>query len=124
MSSMSSFVNGIIAGAGAVLVIMSVAFLQMTSPLEGVMGFTTTEIRVAILLGAIVCAVAVGYEFYSKKEKEQGKLDETKDLGIEKEKIEKTQKTAKIQDLESRLDKAEKEIQENTQSKDTVSKDE
>jgi len=41
--------------------------------------------------------------------------DETKDLGIEKEKIEKTQKTAKIQDLESRLDKVEKEIQEYTQ---------
>ncbi|GFN40523.1 MAG: hyaluronan mediated motility receptor [Marine Group I thaumarchaeote] len=51
-------------------------------------------------------------------------IDEIKDLGIEKEKIEKTQKTAKIQDLESRLDKVEKEIQKNTQSKDTVSKDE
>ena len=58
--SMVSFVNGIIAGAGAVLAIMSVAFVQMVSPLEGVMGFTSTEIRVAILLGAIVCAVAIG----------------------------------------------------------------
>ena len=66
--SMLSFVNGIIAGAGAVLAIMSVAFIQMTAPLEGVMGFTTTEIRVAVLLGGIVCAVAVGYEFYRKKE--------------------------------------------------------
>lgn len=36
------------------------------------MGFTSTEIRVAILLGGIVCAVSVGYEFYRKKEtKEQ-----------------------------------------------------
>ena len=67
-NSLSSFVNGIIAGAGAVLAIMSVAFLQMTAPLEGVMGFTTTEIRVAILLGGIVCAAAIGYEFYNRKE--------------------------------------------------------
>ena len=67
-NSLSSFVNGIIVGAGAVLAIMSVAFLQMTAPLEGVMGFTTTEIRVAILLGGIVCAAAIGYEFYNRKE--------------------------------------------------------
>ena len=67
-NSLSSFVNGIIAGSGAVLAIMSVAFLQMLSPLEGTMGVTTTEIRVAILLGGIVCAVAVGYEFYNRKE--------------------------------------------------------
>lgn len=66
-----SFVNGIIAGAGAVLAIMSAAFVQMVSPLEGVMGFTSTEIRVAILLGGIVCAAAVGYEFYRKKETEE-----------------------------------------------------
>ena len=67
-NSLSSFVNGIIVGSGAVLAIMSIAFLQMTAPLEGVMGFTTTEIRVAILLGGIVCAAAIGYEFYSRKE--------------------------------------------------------
>ena len=66
--SMLSFVNGIIAGAGAVLAIMSAAFVQMVSPLEGVLGFTTIDLRVAILLGAIVCAAAVGYEFYRKKE--------------------------------------------------------
>ena len=67
-SSKSSFVNGILAGAGAVLAIMSVAFVQMVSPLEGLMGYTSTETRVAILLGGIVCAVAIGYEFYRKKE--------------------------------------------------------
>ena len=68
---MASFVNGIIAGAAAVLALMSVAFVQMVSPLEGVMGFTSTEIRVAILLGGIVCAAAVAYEFYRKKETEE-----------------------------------------------------
>ena len=69
--SMLSFVNGIIAGAAAVLALMSVAFVYMVAPLEGVMGFTSTEIRVAILLGGIVCATAVGYEFYRKKETEE-----------------------------------------------------
>jgi len=82
-NSMSSFVNGIIAGAGAALAIMSVGFLQMTGPLEGVMGFVTTEIRVAILLGGIVCAAAVGYEFYSKKQKKE-KQGETKDQELKK----------------------------------------
>ena len=84
--SMSSFVNGILAGAGAVLAIMSVAFVRMTAPLEGVMGFTTTEIRVAILLGGIVCAVAIGYEFYRKKQEKDQKALHQKDDEIEKEK--------------------------------------
>lgn len=51
-NSLSSFVNGIIAGAGAVLALISVALLQMVGSLEGVMGFTTTETRIAILLAA------------------------------------------------------------------------
>ena len=119
--SISSFVNGVIAGAGIALALMSYGFLQFVEPLENIQGVTTTELRVAIFLGGLVCAVAVGYEFYSKKQKKE-KQGETKDLGIEKEKIEK---------LESRLGQVEKEIQdethkiqENTQSKDTISKDE
>ena len=83
--SMSSFVNGLLAGAGAVLAIMSAVFVRMTAPLEGTMGFTTTEIRVAILLGGIVFAVAVGYEFYRKKQ-EKDQKPQQKDDGIEKEK--------------------------------------
>jgi len=93
----------------------------MTAPLEGMMGFTTTEIRVAIFLEGIVCAVTVGYEFYSKKQKKE-KQGEAKDQGIEKEKLEK---------LESRLEQIEKEIQdetdkiqEDTQREDKVRKDE
>ena len=67
-NSLSSFVNGLIAGSGAVLAIMSVGYLQMLGPLEGTMGLTTTEIRVGIILGGLVCAAAIGYEFYSRKE--------------------------------------------------------
>ena len=92
MTSLSSFINGIIAGAGAVLAIMSAAFVQMVSPLEGVAGFSSTEIRVAILLGGIVFAVAVGYEFYSKKETKS--LSETKPDRVEEKP--KTQKKETI----------------------------
>ena len=69
MSSESklSFINGMIAGAGISLAIMSIAFLKMTGPLEGKMGFSTTEIRVAIFLGFIVFTIAVLYEIYRKK---------------------------------------------------------
>jgi len=60
---------------------MSAAFLQYVGPLENVQGVSTTEIRVAILLGGIVFAVAVGYEFYSKKETKS--LSETKPDRVE-----------------------------------------
>ena len=64
--SLPSFVNGILGGAGAVAV-MAVAFMQLVGKYEGVMGVTTAEMRVAIILGGIVCAAAVGYEFYRKR---------------------------------------------------------
>ena len=74
----ASFVNGLIAGAGAVLAIMSYGFLQFVGPLENIRGVTTTELRIAILLGGIVCAVAVGYEFYQKKETSKQPEQQTK----------------------------------------------
>lgn len=63
-----SFINGLIAGAGIALAIMSYGFLLYIAPLENLQGVSSTEIRVAILLGGIVAAVAIGYEFYTKKE--------------------------------------------------------
>ena len=74
----ASFVNGLIAGAGAVLAMMSYGFLQFVGPLENIRGVTTTELRIAILLGGIVCAVAVGYEFYQKKETSKQPEQQTK----------------------------------------------
>ncbi len=62
--SVPSFVNGILAGAGALVAIMAFSFTQLVGKYEGVMGITTVEMRVAIILGGIVCATAVGYEFY------------------------------------------------------------
>jgi len=68
MSCMPSFVNGLIAGAGVALALMSFGFLQFIAPLENIQGVSSTEIRVAIMLGGVVTAVAIAYEFYSKKE--------------------------------------------------------
>ncbi len=62
-----TFVNGIIAGAGAVVAVMSFFFMQLVSKYQGIMGVSTREMSVGIILGAIVCAAAVGYEFYRKK---------------------------------------------------------
>lgn len=62
-----SFVNGVIAGAGAVVAVMSFAFMQLVGRFEGVMGVTTVEMRAAIILGGIVCAAALGYEFYRRR---------------------------------------------------------
>lgn len=82
--SLLSFINGVIAGAGAVLALMSAAFLQFVGPLENVQGINTTEIHVAIFLGGIVCTVAVGYEFYSKKEPKSLGQEKTVNLSEEK----------------------------------------
>jgi len=76
-----SFINGLIAGGGAVLAVMSFGFLQFFGGLENVQGVSTTELRVAILLGGIVAVVSIAYEFYSNKkpnneETEKKKLDE------------------------------------------------
>ena len=79
----SSFVNGLIAGAGIVLALMSFGFLQYIAPVENQQGISSTEIRVAIMLGGIVTAVAIGYEFYSKKEEKkqnESKSNEPKDI--------------------------------------------
>ena len=79
MSSNSnlSFINGLIAGAGAVLALMSYGFLQFVGGLEYIQGVTTTELRVAIILGGIVSAVAIGYEFYNKKKPVKEQIEET-----------------------------------------------
>ena len=79
MSSESklSFLNGLIAGAGAVLALMSYGLLQFLAGMENIQGITTTEVRVAILLGALVSAVAIGYEFYNKKKPVKEQIEET-----------------------------------------------
>ena len=101
----ASFVNGVLAGAGAVLAFMSYGFLQYVAPLENIQGVTTTEIKIAILLGGLVCAVAMGYEFYGKKDKPK------KESKIEKIQDQDPAKETKKEDIiaETKLDKSQDE---------------
>ena len=71
--SNSSFVNGLITGAGIALALMSFGFLMYIAPLENQQGVSSTEIKVAIILGGVVAAVSVGYEFYTRKQEKQSK---------------------------------------------------
>jgi len=107
----ASFVNGIIAGAGAVLAFMSYGFLQYVGPLENIQGVTTTELRVAILLGGIVCAVAVGYEFYSKKDKpkKESKIEKIQDEDLTETKEDKINETKDDIIAETKSDKSQDE---------------
>ena len=79
--SNSSFVNGLIAGAGIALAVMSIGFLQYIAPVENQNGVSSTEIRVAILLGGLVAAASIGYEYYTKKQ--ESKNDKPKDSEIQ-----------------------------------------
>ena len=80
--SNSSFVNGLVAGAGIALAVMSYGFLQYIAPIENQQGVSSTEIRVAIMLGGIVAAVSIGYEYYSRKE-EKKQTNESDDIEAE-----------------------------------------
>jgi hypothetical protein len=64
---MITFVNGIIAGAGAMVAAMAFVFMQLVGKYEGQLGVSTGEMRAAIILGGIVCAAAVAYEFYRNR---------------------------------------------------------
>ena len=84
--SNSSFVNGLIAGAGIALALMSVGFLYYIAPIENQQGVSSTEIRVAIMLGGIVAAVSIGYEYYLKKNNSKSTKQDTDKIKTESEK--------------------------------------
>jgi len=67
--SKTSIINGLIACAGAVLAIGSYSLLVSLGDIE-YHGISTANLRVGILFGGIVFAVAIGYEFYNKKKTE------------------------------------------------------
>ncbi len=103
IESKASFINGLLAGAGISLSFFAYCFLQFTSTLENLQGVSTAEIRVAILLGAIVAAVSIGYEFYTKKVKVQ---QTTKDTEIIEE-LPKVSEHDKIDIKESKTEDSE-----------------
>jgi len=65
----TSLVNGLVAGAGIVLALMSFGFIQYVETVESIEEVTKTQLHIAIFLGVIVAAVSIVYEFYSKKDK-------------------------------------------------------
>ena len=69
MSSMSSLVNGLIAGVGIALALMSFGFLQYVGSIENIQEGIIPNLQVAIFLGVLVATVAIAYEFYSKRAK-------------------------------------------------------
>ena len=69
--SKETFLNELIAGTWIALAVLSYAFVQYIALLEGKSGVSTTEPKIAILVGALVFAVAVAYEFYGKKNKKE-----------------------------------------------------
>ncbi|MCH7647012.1 MAG: hypothetical protein IIA83_00175 [Thaumarchaeota archaeon] len=93
--SNSSFVNGLIAGAGIALALMSYGFLLYIAPIENQQGVSSTEIRVAIMLGGIVAAASIGYEYYLKKsESKSTKQEDTDKIKADSEKATQEAKAA------------------------------
>ena len=116
----ASFINGIIVGAGAMLAVLAYAFVRMIAPLEGTAGFSATDVRVAVVLGAIVFAVAVVYEFYGRK-KTKKDLDKKTDDEEPSEKIKHMIQEEVVKTLETstaQKSDREKETKENEQKKE------
>ena len=100
-----SFVNGIIVGAGIALAVMSIAFMKMVEPLEGVYGFSSMDIRVGIFLGILVSVAAMGYEIYRKKEtKDTTKIDQTEEQETEKKQIKDSESEKKNKNQSAKID--------------------
>jgi len=68
--SKTLIINGSIACAGAVLAIVSYGMLVSLGDVEA-HSVSTIELRVAILLGGIISAVAIGNQFYNRKERKK-----------------------------------------------------
>ena len=93
--SNSSFINGLIAGAGVALALMSYGFLLYIAPVENQQGVSSTEIRVAIMLGGLVAAASIGHEYYLKKSESKSTKQDTDKTKAESEKATQEAEAAK-----------------------------
>jgi len=84
--SSSSFINGLVAGAGIALALMSYGFLLYIAPVENQQGVSSTEIRVAIMLGGLVAAASIGYEYYLNKNESKSTKQDTDKTKADSEK--------------------------------------
>ena len=117
--SNSSFVNGLIAGAGIALALMSYGFLLYIAPVENQQGVSSTEIRVAIMLGGIVAAASIGYEYYLKKSESKSTKQDTDKTKADSEKATQEAKAA-----ESDSNKESQQADSNKESQQADAKDE
>ena len=69
-----SFLNGLVCGGSILLLLISLFFLKIASPVDGIRGMTTTEIRFAIFVSSIAIAITMAYEIYRKKSDDKNKI--------------------------------------------------
>lgn len=115
--SNSSFINGLIAGAGIALALMSYGFLQYIAPVENQQGVSSTEIRVAIMLGGIVAAASIGYEYYLNKSESKSTKQDTDKIKAESENATQVEDTVKAAESDSNTESQQADSQE-TDAKD------
>ena len=96
--SNSSFINGLVAGAGIALALMSYGFLLYIAPVENQQGVSSTEIRVAIMLGGLVAAASIGYEYYLNKIESKSTKQDTDKTKADSEKV-----TQEAEDAEKKV---------------------
>ena len=99
--SNSSFINGLVAGAGIALSLMSYGFLLYIAPVENQQGVSSTEIRVAIMLGGLVAAASIGYEYYLNKNESKSTKQDTDKIKAESENITLAEDTVKLAESDS-----------------------
>lgn len=69
-----SFLNGLVCGGSISLFLISLFFLTIVKPIEGINGLTTTEIRFAILISGIAIVLTIAYEMHRKKDGEKSQI--------------------------------------------------
>ena len=62
-----SFLNGLVCGGSISLLLISIFLIRITTPVDGIMGITTFEIRFAIFASITTIAITIAYEIYRKK---------------------------------------------------------
>ena len=62
-----SFLNGLVCGGSISLLLIALFLIRITTPVDGIMGITTFEIRFSIFASITAIAITIAYEIYRKK---------------------------------------------------------
>jgi len=69
-----SFLNGLVCGGSISLLLISLFIIRITTPVEGIMGITTFEIRFAIFASITAIAITIAYEIYRKRRSDKNQI--------------------------------------------------